>query len=79
MVSRHFPGRLRGRGQALFTITGYGLGGVLGVIAGGILVSRFGYPALFMAAAGQALLATVCAWRADQLERVCGRGVQAVR
>ncbi|HEY1230009.1 MAG TPA: MFS transporter [Ramlibacter sp.] len=69
MVTRHFPGRLRGRGQALFTITGYGLGGVIGVIAGGALVSRLGYEALFGLAAGQALRGTLCAWRAQRLER----------
>jgi PPP family 3-phenylpropionic acid transporter len=69
MVTRHFPGRLRGRGQALFTITGYGLGGVIGVVAGGAVVARLGYEALFGFAALQALLGTLCAWRADRLER----------
>ncbi|HEY1229640.1 MAG TPA: MFS transporter [Ramlibacter sp.] len=69
MVTRHVPGRLRGRGQALFTITGYGLGGVIGVVAGGALVSRLGYEALFAFSAGQAVLGTLCAWRVDRLER----------
>ena len=77
MITRHFPGRLRGRGQALFTITGYGLGGVIGVVGGGALVARFGYPALFAAAAGQALLATVCALRVGQLERQVKHGPAA--
>ncbi|PWQ83140.1 MFS transporter, partial [Stenotrophomonas maltophilia] len=39
LVTRHFPGRLRGRGQALFTVVGYGIGGVAGVLAGGALAS----------------------------------------
>jgi len=69
MVTHHFPGRLRGRGQALFTITGYGLGGVIGVVAGGAVVARLGYEALFGFAALQALLGALCAWRADRLER----------
>ena len=69
MVSRHFPGRLRGRGQALFTVTGYGLGGVVGVLAGGALASRFGFPEMFGAAALAAGAGTFCAWRVDRLER----------
>ena len=69
MVSRHFPGRLRGRGQALFTVTGYGFGGVLGVLAGGAVASRWGFEVLYAAAAGLGLLALGCAVRVRQLER----------
>jgi PPP family 3-phenylpropionic acid transporter len=69
MVSQHFPGRLRGRGQALFTVIGYGVGGVVGVLAGGALASRFGFQAMFMVAAVLALLGTLCAWRAARLDR----------
>lgn len=67
MVTRHFPGRLRGRGQALFTIIGYGVGGVAGVVGGGAIVTHWGYPAVFLAAALLALGGTACAWRADRL------------
>lgn len=67
MVSRHFPGRLRGRGQALFTVTGYGFGGVLGVLAGGAMASRWGFQAMFWAAALLGLIAAGCAWRAGRL------------
>ncbi|HEY0823014.1 MAG TPA: MFS transporter, partial [Ramlibacter sp.] len=63
LVSRHFPGRLRGRGQALFTVTGYGFGGVLGVLAGGVVADRWGFRALYAAAAVLGLLALGCAWR----------------
>jgi len=68
MVSRHFPGRLRGRGQALFTVTGYGFGGVLGVLAGGVVASRFGFATVFAAAAGLGVLALLCALRVRRLE-----------
>jgi PPP family 3-phenylpropionic acid transporter len=66
-VSQHFPGRLRARGQALFTVIGYGLGGVLGVLAGGALVSRFGFEGMYWVAAGLGAAATACAWRVDRL------------
>lgn len=68
MVSHHFPDRLRGRGQALFTIIGYGVGGVVGVLAGGAFASRFGFAAMFGLAALVAVAATWCAWRADRIE-----------
>jgi PPP family 3-phenylpropionic acid transporter len=69
IVTRHFPGRLRGRGQALFTLTGYGLGGVVGVVAGGAVVSRWGYETLYAIATATALVGVLCAWRMDRLER----------
>ena len=70
MVSHHFPGRMRGRGQALFTVIGYGVGGVVGVLAGGALASRLGFQAMFLAATLLALLGTLCAWRVARLESV---------
>jgi PPP family 3-phenylpropionic acid transporter len=69
MVTRHFPGRLRGRGQALFTVTGYGLGGVVGVLAGGAIASRFGFQPMFVAAAGLAAVAWLCARQVERLDR----------
>jgi PPP family 3-phenylpropionic acid transporter len=63
MVTTHFPGRLRGRGQALLTVTGYGVGGVAGVLSGGAIVAALGYEAMFAAAAGLGVLATLCAWQ----------------
>lgn len=61
LVHRHFPGRLRGRGQALYTTLGYGLSGVLGGVGGGWLISRLGYASVFWAAAACALVAWGCA------------------
>ncbi|MEY2618388.1 MAG: hypothetical protein RL522_1390 [Pseudomonadota bacterium] len=69
VVTHHFPGRLRARGQALFTVIGYGLGGVLGVLVGGALITGLGYQALYGAASLLAALAAVCAWRMQRLER----------
>ena len=68
MVTKHFPGRLRGRGQALFTVTGYGFGGVLGVLAGGAIAARWGFEAIFAAAAGLGLLAMLCGLRVRRLD-----------
>ncbi|MBE7419173.1 MAG: MFS transporter [Ideonella sp.] len=63
LVARYFPGRLRGRGQALYSTLGYGLSGVIGGVAGGALIERWGYPAVFWASALSALLAAGCLLR----------------
>ena len=60
LVHKHFPGRLRGRGQALYTILGYGFPGVLGGVGGGWLIEHLGFAAVFWAATGVALLALAC-------------------
>lgn len=60
LVHRLFPGRLRGRGQALYTTLGYGAPGVLGGVAGGWLISHLGFAAVFWAAAAAGLLAYAC-------------------
>ncbi len=67
MVNRHFPGALRGRGQALYSTLGYGLSGVIGGVAGGAISQRWGFEAVFGAAALVALLATLCCWRCRSL------------
>ncbi len=69
LVSRYFPGRLRGRGQALYSALGYGLSGLLGGVGGGWLIERAGFGALYGAAMLAGLLALGCvglAWRAEQ-------------
>ena len=68
MVSELFPGRLRARGQALFTVIGYGLSGVVGVLAGGWVAGHWGFDRLFWCATGLALTGTLCAWRMRQAE-----------
>lgn len=64
LVHRHFPGRLRGRGQALYTILGYGISGVLGGVGGGWIIEHLGFAAVFWAAALVALVALECSRRA---------------
>lgn len=56
-----FPGRLRGRGQALYAVLGYGFSGVLGGLGGGLLTERLGFEAVFWAATVSALVAMGCA------------------
>ncbi|MDC8773210.1 MFS transporter [Roseateles albus] len=63
LVTRYFPGQLRGRGQALYTVLGYGCSGVLGSLAGAWLVSYTGYAAVFGVAAVAALASAVSCWR----------------
>lgn len=67
LLSQHFPGRLRGRGQALYTVIGYGFPGVLGSLGGGWLSAGYGLEAVFMASTGVALVAIACAWRVWRL------------
>jgi PPP family 3-phenylpropionic acid transporter len=69
VINRHFPGRLHGRGQALYTVLGYGLSGVVGGVCGGALSQAFGFSAVFWAASGVALAAALCCLRARALER----------
>jgi PPP family 3-phenylpropionic acid transporter len=69
VLNRHFPGRLRGRGQALYTVLGYGASGVIGGVAGGALSQEHGFAAVFWAASVAGVLATLCCWRAWSLSR----------
>jgi PPP family 3-phenylpropionic acid transporter len=68
LISHHFPGRLRGRGQALYTVVGYGLPGVIGGLGGGVLSSAFGLASVFWLSAACAGVATVCALQLRKLE-----------
>jgi PPP family 3-phenylpropionic acid transporter len=66
LVHQLFPGRLRGRGQALYTMLGYGFSGVLGGLGGGWVISHMGFQAVFWAAA----LCGVAAWFCARLAAV---------
>lgn len=66
LVTRHFPGALRGRGQALYSVLGYGLSGVLGGVGGGWLSSAFDFSAVFWAAAVAAVVGLACAHVAER-------------
>lgn len=74
LIARHFPGALRGRGQALYTVLGYGSSGVIGGLAGGWLSTRFGFASVFWAATGAAALGWWCAWRSLKAETAAGTG-----
>ena len=66
LVQRLFPGRLRGRGQALYTVIAYGFPGVLGGLVGGVLSSKYGLASVFWSSVATSLIATGCAvkvWR----------------
>jgi PPP family 3-phenylpropionic acid transporter len=72
LLSHHFPGRLRGRGQALYTVIGYGIPGVLGALAGGVLSTEWGLTSVFWASTLAALLAAACVWRMRSCQRRVG-------
>lgn len=74
LIGRHFPGALRGRGQALYSVLGYGASGVIGGLAGGWLGSQFGFGSVFWASAGAAAVGWWCAARSARAE---ARGVAA--
>ena len=68
LISQHFSGRLRGRGQALFTVIGYGCTGVLGGAIGGVLSEHWGLSAVFWLSSAAALVAVVCGLRVKRLQ-----------
>ncbi len=68
LISRHFPGRLRGRGQALYSVLGYGLPGVLGGLLGGVISSASGLASVFWLSGACALVAGLCALRVWRMQ-----------
>jgi PPP family 3-phenylpropionic acid transporter len=60
LIARFFPDRLRTRGSALYSTLGYGVPGVVGGVAGGLLSERFGLAAVFWAAAVAGLASAAC-------------------
>ncbi len=67
LLSHHFPGLQRGRGQALYAVLGYGLPGMLTGLGGGVLSARFGLDSVFWVALLSAVLATLSAWQVWRL------------
>jgi PPP family 3-phenylpropionic acid transporter len=68
-ITEHFPGRLRGRGQALYSVLGYGLSGVSGGLLGGVISSRFGLASVFWVGMLCGAVAALCALRVVALDR----------
>jgi len=66
LITRYFPGRLRGRGQALYLVIGYGLSGVIGALGGGWLVDAWGLNSVFWAASLAALAGAWCCWQSHR-------------
>ncbi|MDC8785156.1 MFS transporter [Roseateles koreensis] len=67
LITRYFPGQLRGRGQALYSVLGYGCSGVLGGVGGAWLAASQGYPSVFWAASAAAMMGALCCWRSFKL------------
>jgi PPP family 3-phenylpropionic acid transporter len=68
LLSHHFPGRLRGRGQALYTVIAYGFPGVLGALLGGVISERWGLQSVFLASCLTSVVATVAAYKVWRLQ-----------
>lgn len=62
-IARLFPGRLQGRGQALYVAVGFGVGGALGAGLAGQIWERQSPDALYYWAALAAFAGTLVAWR----------------
>ena len=65
-LSQHFPGRLRGRGQALYASVGYGIPGVLGALVGAAISETWGLSTVYALCVAMALLSAVCVARASR-------------
>lgn len=66
LLSHHFSGRLRGRGQALYTVIGYGFTGVLGGLVGGIISTNYGLAGVFYISIATSFIAFICAFKVWQ-------------
>ncbi|PUE19402.1 MFS transporter [Limnohabitans sp. WS1] len=68
LISQHFAGRLRGRGQALYTVIAYGFPGVLGALLGGLISERWGLQSVFALSSLTGVVATAAAYRVWRLQ-----------
>lgn len=68
LLSHHFPGRLRGRGQALYTVIGYGFPGVLGGLVGATISTKYGLAGVYTASTATSLIALGCAYKVWRLQ-----------
>jgi PPP family 3-phenylpropionic acid transporter len=71
-ISHAFAGPLRARGQALYSVVGYGLTGVLGALGGGAISQAWGMEVVFQVSAVSAVAALFCAWRFGLAKEVGG-------
>jgi PPP family 3-phenylpropionic acid transporter len=71
-AQRQFPSEAAARGQAVFSSVGYGVGGMLGSLLGGVVWSAISPRAAYLYAAVVVVLALLCAWtglRGTSLDR----------
>jgi PPP family 3-phenylpropionic acid transporter len=68
LISHHFPGRLRGRGQALYTVIAYGFPGVFGALLGGLISERWGLQNVFWSSVLTGGVATAAAYKVWRLQ-----------
>jgi PPP family 3-phenylpropionic acid transporter len=68
LISHHFPGRLRGRGQALYTVVAYGFPGVIGALLGGLISEHWGLQSVFSASVLTSGVATAAAYKVWRLQ-----------
>ena len=67
LLTEHFPGSLRSRGQGLYAVIGYGVPGVLMGLGGGWLSQQLDLSAVFWVATASAVLAM---WSSSHLRRM---------
>ncbi|WP_310341824.1 MFS transporter [Rhodoferax saidenbachensis] len=77
LMSHHFPGKLRGRGQALYIVIGYGIPGVIGGLVGGQLSQHFGLASVFWGTTAMAAVACGCAYKVWRMRHPAGGAAPA--
>jgi PPP family 3-phenylpropionic acid transporter len=63
LIHRYFPGRLQGRGQALYSSLSFGLGVSMGSLISGAMWQPLGAAATFFMAAAVTAVAAILCWR----------------
>jgi PPP family 3-phenylpropionic acid transporter len=72
LLSHHFPGQLRGRGQALYTVMAYGFPGVIGALLGGVISERLGLQSVFVISGLTSVVATAAAYKVWRMQHPKG-------
>ena len=76
LLAQHFPDNLRGRSMALYTVLGYGIPGVLGSWAGGLISEAYGMRSLFWFSSAVALIAAASAFKVWHLHRLAAHPIR---
>jgi MFS transporter, PPP family, 3-phenylpropionic acid transporter len=75
LLAQYFPTNLRGRSMALYTVLGYGIPGVLGSWAGGLISEAYGMRSLFWISSAVALIAAASAFKVWRLHRLAAHPI----